>query len=130
MTEEKPSATMLDILTRTAARAMEEAALFQTEPEAKQAVAKTADKILYQDPAGVSKRVWSVVLMGLSVVLMDPGIQQALVALLPAFVPVQYLPAAGVLLAAVLTTTSKMLDPRLPRTAARSTVPVRAEQPR
>jgi hypothetical protein len=118
MTVEKPSPEVRDVLTKAAARAMDEVLLFVEEDRAKEASTKTAERILFQDPVKVSKRVWSVVLMALSLVMMDPDVQQALLSLLPAFVPVKYLPAAGVLAAAVLTFLSKALDPRVPKTRA------------
>ena len=127
MGEAKLNPAVREVLTKAAARAMEEAAEFHEDPNARQGVRKASEKILYQDPSPVSKRVWSVALLFVSLVLMDPDVQQALLSFLPAFIPVQYLPAAGVILAAILTTTSKMLDPRLPRTAAGSAAPDSAQ---
>jgi hypothetical protein len=66
----------------------------------------------YQDRPEVSKRVWAGVSGVVTAVLVDPNVQAALGALLPAVVPPAYLPIATALLGVALTTWSKAADPR------------------
>ena len=67
---------------------------------------------LEQDPAVYSRRVWAGALAILTAITADPGVQQALLALLPSMVPAPYIPVVSAILAAILALRSKLTDPR------------------
>jgi hypothetical protein len=70
------------------------------------------DAFRFQDSPLASKRMWASVSGVTTAVLVDPSVQAALTALLPAVVPTPYLPLATALIAAGLAAWSKFADPR------------------
>lgn len=67
---------------------------------------------LTQDPYSTSRRVWAGALALLAGITADPGVQAALLDLLPALVPTPYVPVVAAILSAMLAWRSKQMDPR------------------
>jgi hypothetical protein len=72
----------------------------------------SARKILTQDRANVSFRIWSGVLGALTVVLIDPSVQLALTEFVSSRIPASYLPLVTAVLSSLLAFISKARDGR------------------
>jgi hypothetical protein len=76
---------------------------------------KAVEAVVLQDSTGKSMRVWSAVLATASAIAMMPEVQMMVVNLIGGFVPAAYLPMFMAVAAAVLSSVSKLKDPRATR---------------
>lgn len=77
-----------------------------------QAAKAAAIRIVTQDPSWRSWRIWSALWGLLSLVLMQPGAQEALTHAVGAYIPAHMVPTVAVLIAAASALISKRKDPR------------------
>lgn len=71
-----------------------------------------AERVVTQDPAARSWRVWGAVWSGLTAVLILPEVQTAIHAIIGQMLPPEYLPIATAILGVIWPLVSKIRDPR------------------
>ena len=92
-------------------------------PELPAQVRAKAERLVTQDPASSSWRVWGAFWSGLTAVLILPDVQQGITAAIGQVLPPEYLPIASAILGVIWPLVSKLRDPR-PVRGAPSTPPV------